>query len=711
MKSAIGLFLLLISTCIYTSPAYTQDVEDEPKDTLEYETDEIMITGTRTEKRIIDIPYSVFRVDQSAYKFEKKTAVNDVLQNIPGLFMQSRYGNHDVRISIRGFGSRSNSGIRGVRILLDDIPESEPDGQTRIEAIDFNSVGRIEIVKGNSSSLYTNAPGGVVNFRNDIWFNSPFGINFNQFGSYGLRENGIKAGYKTDDYRYLLTYKYHNYDGFRPHSEDFWHIVNTVLEVTPDDRTQLKVLGYLAYGLIRLPGALTASQFEQDPYQAAQREVDLDYRRISNKGRVGISLTMQLDKKRNNELEILGYGTIKYFERADSRYRIINRYGIGGTIRFVNHSMIFGRENEFSVGTDLLYQTGPIETYQNIGGQKSDNLTQLTDETIANSGIYFQNSLNLIKGKLDFLFTGRYDNVVFDAKNRLLDAQSDKRTFGDFTPKFAFNYKFTPYLAAYTSYGISFDSPAGNELDNFPTSSNPGRLFNPDLQPQKSNNFELGFKGNIVSRGAKFLNNVFFDATFFNYIVSDEIVPFEVYGDVFFRNAAQTQRTGFELGADIEIYKGLKFNTALTINSFSYDEYDAETISIDSLGNIVVSNQNLAGNIVPSVPEQQLYVALSYSHGFTDNITGFIKASTRYVGSMYVNDQNSAQTESYNILGGNVGLDMNFGRFNLLLSGGVDNIADEVYVGFININSSSNRFYEAGEPRNFYGTLNLGYRF
>ena len=711
MKSAIGLFLLLISLYMFTSAAYSQDVEDEPKDTLEYETDEIMITGTRTEKRIIDIPYSVFRVDQSAYKFEKKTAVNDVLQNIPGLFMQSRYGNHDVRISIRGFGSRSNSGIRGVRILLDDIPESEPDGQTRIEAIDFNSVGRIEIVKGNSSSLYTNAPGGVVNFRNDIWFNSSFGINFNQIGSYGLHENGVKAGVKTDDYRFLMTYKYHNYDGFRPHSEDFWHIVNSVLEVTPDDRTQLKVLGYLAYGLIRLPGSLTATQFDQDPYQAAQREVDLDYRRVSNKGRVGISLTMQLDKKRQNELEVLGYGTIKYFERADSRYRIINRYGVGGTIRFVNHSTIFGRDNEFSVGTDLLYQTGPIETYQNIGGQKSDNLTALTDETIANSGIYFQNTLNLIKGKLDFLFTGRYDNVVFDAKNRLLDAQSDKRTFGDFTPKFAFNYKFTPYLAAYTSYGISFDSPAGNELDNFPTSSNPGRLFNPDLQPQKSNNFELGFKGNIVSRGTKFFNNVFFDATFFNYIVSDEIVPFEVYGDVFFRNAAQTQRTGFELGADIEVYKGLKFNTALTINSFSYDEYDAETISIDTMGNIVVSNQNLAGNVVPSVPEQQLYVALSYTHGFTSNITGFIKASTRYVGSMFVNDQNSEETEAYNVFGGNLGLDMNFGKFSLLLSGGVDNIADKVYVGFININSSSNRFYEAGEPRNFYGTLNLGYRF
>lgn len=712
MKTFIGIFLFI---SLYISSSFAQDVpevEGDDSDSLIYETDEIMITGTRTQKKIIDIPFSVYRIDQSQYRFDKKTAVNDVLGSVPGLFMQSRYGNHDVRISIRGFGSRSNSGIRGVRILLDEIPESEPDGQTRIEAIDFQSVGSIEIVKGNSSSLYTNAPGGVINFINDITFENTFATNFNQMGSYGLRENGIKAGVKTEDYRYLLTYKYHNSDGFRKHSQDNWHILNTVLEVTPTDRSQLKILGYMAFGMIRLPGSLTKSEFEADPYQSAQREIDLDFRRISNKGRVGVSFTSQLDKKGNNELQILGYGTIKYFERADSRYRIINRYGLGGTVRFVNRSTLFGKHsNEFTVGGDLLYQTGPVEVYQNVGGMKNDNLTNLNDETIGNAGFYFQNTFGVIPGKMDLMLTGRYDDVYFNSKNMLLAVQNDERSFGDFTPKAALNYKFTPYIAAYTSYGISFDSPAGNELDNFPTSSNPGKIFNPDLQPQKSNNFELGMKGNIISRGTEFFNNIFFDAAFFNMLISDEIIPFEVYGDVFFRNAAETRRTGFELGADIEIYKGLKLNTAVTINDFVYDEYNAETISIDSLGNIVVTNESLAGNVVPSVPNQLINVSLSYQRQLTPNITGFIKASTRYVGTMYVNDQNAEQTDSYNIFGGTLGFDFNFGRFNMLLSGGVDNIADKVYVGFININSSSNRFYEAGEPRNFFGSLNLGYRF
>ena len=155
-------------------------------DSIKYETDEVIVTGTRTNQKIIDIPYSVVRINSTQYKFDKSSFINDVLNAVPGVFMQSRYGNHDVRISIRGFGSRSNTGIRGVRILLDGIPESEPDGQTRIEAIDFNSLGSIEVVKGNSSSLYTNAPGGVVNFISDINFSKSFAAQFNEIGSFEL---------------------------------------------------------------------------------------------------------------------------------------------------------------------------------------------------------------------------------------------------------------------------------------------------------------------------------------------------------------------------------------------------------------------------------------------------------------------------------------------------------------------------------------------
>ena len=80
-----------------------------PYDTLMNELDEVVITGTRVSKRIIDIPYSVVRINNLQYRHDRKIGVNDVLSSVPGMFLQSRYGNHDVRISIRVFGSRSRN--------------------------------------------------------------------------------------------------------------------------------------------------------------------------------------------------------------------------------------------------------------------------------------------------------------------------------------------------------------------------------------------------------------------------------------------------------------------------------------------------------------------------------------------------------------------------------------------------------------------------
>jgi iron complex outermembrane receptor protein len=703
----IFLCLMLGSATLHSQILVVGDTSITKVDTLKYETDDVVVTATRVEQKIIDIPYPVIRLKSSQFKFSRRVTVGDVLENVPGLFLQSRYGNHDVRIAIRGFGSRSNTGIRGVRILLDGIPESEPDGQTRIEAIDFNSIGSIEVVKGNSSSLYTNAPGGVINFINDIYFPYSFATQFNEFGSFDLRRNGLKFGIRTDKYGLLGTYSYHNYKGFRPHSEDYWHIFNTVVDLLPGDGTNLQILGYFVDGLIKLPGSLTKDEFDDDPYQAAQREVDRDSKRITTKGRLGLKFNTKFGKNNNQEIEVLPYGTIKYFHRTAAEYRIMNRYGLGSSYRYINKHTIAGHDNEFSIGGDFLYQTGPIEYYNNIGGQKGDQLLALTDETIGNNGFYFSDFLELYDKRFYILLTGRYDNVYYETVDKLLESRNAFRRFEAFTPKAALNFKLTQSVAIYTSYGLSFDSPAGNEMDNYPTSSNPSILLNPDLNAQKSKNFELGIKGNIVIPESQFFNNIIFEATFFNILIEDEIIPFEVYGDVFFRNAAKTNRTGLEIGGSMVVFEGLTLQVSYTFSDFIYDDYTALTVD----ENLDTLTQSFTGNSAPSVPKHNLFFALAYNYPITNQITGYIRGSVRYVSGMYIDDANSDKTADYTIFGSNLGVDMTFGRFNLLISGGINNIADKVYVGFININSNNGRFYEAGEPQNFYAGIRLGYIF
>ncbi len=516
----------------------TRDTTLISPDTIINDLDEVVITGTRVSKKIIDIPYPVSRLNYLDYRYDRKIGANDLLSGVPGLFLQSRYGNHDVRFSIRGFGSRSNSGIRGVRILLDDIPESEPDGQTRIEAIDFNSISRIEIVKGNASSLYTNAPGGVANFINDLDFHRSSLTQFNQFGSFGLRRNGFKSTVKTDHYKLLTTYSYQNYDGYRQHNNEYWHILNMVMESNPSPNTSLKVLFYFVDGIIKLPGSLTKEEFAADPFQADPRSIDRDEKRVTTKGRLAVRYNAKFGKEKNNEFELTTYGTIKYFERTSGQYRIINRYGLGLTGRYVHTNKFWGNKNEFALGGDLFAQPARTEYYDNIGGNKGDQIQQLLSEKINNTGFYFSDNFEILKEKMFVLLTGRFDNVVYGLKEETLPSRSGDRKFSAFTPKLALNYKLSPWMALYSSFGLSFDSPANNEMDSY----DPEYLYNLQLEPQKSKNFELGIKGNRLKMEQDLFRKIQFEATVYNIFIDNEIIPFEILRGCFLPECSKDEQ-------------------------------------------------------------------------------------------------------------------------------------------------------------------------
>ena len=370
-----------------------------------------------------------------------------------------------------------------------------------------------------------------------------------------------------------------------------------------------------------------------------------------------------------------------------------------------NSSTILDRENKFTIGADLFYQAGPVSEFDNIGGAKGDVLSTSVDETIGNSGLYILNNIEIYNKQLYLLISGRYDNVYFDLNNRTNTVQNSNRRFEDFTPKFALNYKVTPSIAVYTSFGYSFDSPAGNELDDYPRTDRPIKLLNPDLKPQHSTNFELGIKGNLKTDKNDFFSNTVFEFTFFNTIVKDEIVPFEINTNVFFRNSAKTNRRGLEVGITSEVYDGLKAILSYTFSDFKYDEYS--TITLDLVGD--TSFADYSSNIVPSVPKHNLHLGLEYKHQITSNINGFVKGTFQSISEMFVNDANSEQTNAYQILNSTLGFEMFLGNFNILLSGGINNILDKTYVGFININSVKGNFYEAGEPKTFFAALKLSY--
>jgi iron complex outermembrane receptor protein len=479
------------------------------------------------------------------------------------------------------------------------------------------------------------------------------------------------------------------------------------LEAYPSAHTRLAILGYFVDGAIKLPGSLTREEFETDPWGADPKSVSRDEKRITTKGRIGIRYNATFGGNLNNEIEITSYGTLKFFERTAKDYRIITRYGLGINARYVNKTEVDGHSNEFSVGGDLYAQPARTEYYENISGQKGDQIQQIESENITNKGFYISNNFEILPKRFFLLLTGRYDDVNYDQTEETLPSRTDKKPYKAFTPKIALNYKLSDYTALFTSYGLSFDAPAANEMG----SPDPEYLFNKDLKPQESDNFEVGLKGNLLRYDQPFLRRLTYEATFYFLRINNEIVPYEVLGEVFYRNAAKTNRRGVELGAQTELAKNLNFGLTYTLSVYDYLTYEAEVIEEDSLGNLITTTRDFSGNVVPSVPLHNLYLSLAYTLPFGKHHNGFARVSYQGISGMWVDDANTDKTKGYNLLNFTAGADLRFGRFNLMASAGVNNIFDQTYVGFTNTNSSSKRYYEAGAPRDFFVSLNLGYLF
>ncbi len=674
----------------------------------EYELEAVTTIGTRSAERIIDLPYSVFSVDSKELSFGRKTSAKDVLADVPGMFLQSLYGNHDLRITLRGFGTRSNSGSRAVRILVDGIPESDPDGETALDAIDFTSLGGVEVAKGNLSSLYANAPGGVINFQLDKYFPKNYVGTITQIGSYGLAHQGVRLGVENPQNRLFLTYNYSNLDGYRQHNQEYINLLNFAYEAYLAERTSIGVYGNYVDALIKLPGPLTKEEFETDPFQASTVGISQDMKRITNKGRVGVRYNTSFGSGFQNEVEVTVYGAFKDFERADATtYAYAQRQTLGGWGRFTNRSPLFGQSNTLTVGVDYAHQSGPLTDFENIAGHRDISVQNEYIDGLNNLGVYLVNRHSVVDEKLDLFLSVRFDHNSFTRDIYVPFGFTDtNRVFDKFAPKVGLNCKLSPVVALYSSYGISYDIPALNEMGNTPISSNISYSLNPDLNPQKSDNFEVGIKGNLFKEDEEFMKKIVFDVTFFDYIIKDEIIPFVINQKQYYRNAAKTRRTGVEVGFKCEPIEELEMVVNYTYTNFRYKDYYVTEFTPS--GQV---EANYSGNTVPSVPQSLVNFILFYKVEISEDLKGLILWDSDYVSRMFVNDGNTETAPEYfygNIL---LGLDIALDGMGFVVYGGMHNILDRRYAGYINVNDFDGRYYETGEPRASYGGLKINWGF
>src|SRR5690606_23038850 len=194
--------------------------------------------------------------------------------SVPGVRMdQSTLS--EARISIRGNGVRSSFGMRNIKVYVNDIPVTEPDGTTRIEALDVNGIGQAEIIKGPASSIYGGGTGGVINFQLQ---RSPYQEQSMELsalaGSDGLARLATTYRNGGDKVNSYASYGWQQYDGYRNHSQDMRRFLTGNFQLFPSDKQIVTLLLSRSTQHAQIPGSLSAGQVAADRTQANASNLD-----------------------------------------------------------------------------------------------------------------------------------------------------------------------------------------------------------------------------------------------------------------------------------------------------------------------------------------------------------------------------------------------------------------------------------------------------
>src|SRR6185503_905436 len=195
----------------------------------------VTITATRHAANLLAVPLAVTQVRQRDLFGTSRYGLDDALNLVPGVVAQSRYGNQDVRITIRGYGARgagdrSNAGTsRGIRVLLDGFPETEPDGRTSFDGIDLAAAQSIEVIRSNASAVWGNAAGGVVSVSTVPEFDDQLASIEPMAGSFGLTRWAAHGGVGLGPGQLSGSFVRSDFDGWRAHSGSGRSVLNVAL--------------------------------------------------------------------------------------------------------------------------------------------------------------------------------------------------------------------------------------------------------------------------------------------------------------------------------------------------------------------------------------------------------------------------------------------------------------------------------------------------
>jgi iron complex outermembrane receptor protein len=608
--------------------------------------DEVILNAQRLNSTIK--PLSATRVLDSL-NLTITQEVGGLLQQIPSLFVSSQQNfTQDTRIAIRGFGARATFGIRGIKVLLDGIPITTPDGQTQMDHIPLSQIGNIEVLRGISSGLYGNASGGVILLQS-----APIVTETNIAATLGdFKSQSVVAtiGSAQEKNRFRAIAAHHKQEGYRRWSG----YENTLLSLS--NETELTKYNTLKvdYSFFNSPcahdaGGLTLTQVNENRKQA--REANLNY----NAGEAVHQ--HQLSAR----LKTKDWRLYAFYTRRQLDAKLPFTYGGQidlGRDYFGVGAQSSGDKNNWlwHYGIESAAQYDARKRFKNNDGEK-ETKTLNQNEHFYSLGAYGIAEL----AHLDWRFrTALRADVHRITLTDFLGTHSGKTNLTAVSPSLALHRKINPKLHSYLRWSTGFETPSLNELSANPTGETG---FNASLEPQQASEVELGIS---------FYNKKFeLSTTLFYTKTKNEILPFELEtfpGQNFYANVGITTRKGIELEGNWQFATYSRFTF-----SFSRGRYQTED-----------------KKELPNIPENQFATSLQHQLGKTT-----LALHARYVGTRFADNENTVQVPNF----WTADLFVQRKWFYATLTLGINNITNTHYFDNIRINAFGGRFYEPAATR------------
>lgn len=708
----------LLTPLFLLQPALTSAASTAPQSTSDSTSEgSLMVIKQRSGLSELDTPAAVSVV--SGDDLRNSTAqvnLSESLGSVPGLQIQNRQNYaQDLQLSVRGFGSRSMYGVRGVRVYVDGIPATMPDGQGQTSNIDINSIDKVEVLRGPYSALYGNASGGVVNIDTQTGSQPTTLTAGTYFGSYGSWRNSVKAsgstgdGSHAGDVNYTISGSRFTTNGYRDHSGTQKNLGNAKLGVRIDDVSTLTLMLNSVSVDANDPGGLTRAEWKDNPRQSPRGDT---YNTRKSLDQTQVGLRYQREMSENDQLTL----TTWHGERHTTQYQSIpvavqkNPAYPGGVIvlerKYSGIDTRWKHQDQigsvpFSVIGGLDYET-MTERRQGFQNYVIDNgTTELGEKgeqrrneknVMWNLDPYLQTSWDLTsKWTLDAGM--RYSTVSFDSTDYYVTAgngdDSGSKRYHKLLPMGSLNYAVTDAWNVYLSAGRGFETPTINELSYRSVDGSQTGL-NLGLKPSTSDTVELGSKTRI---GYGLLTAAVFQTNTDNELV----VADSSNGRSVYKNAGKTRRQGVEMSFDQQFAENWQMKMAWTYLDATY-----RNSTCDDSGSCTPS-----GNRLPGVAKNMGYASLAWApeQGWHAG------ADVRYMGSIQADDENDAKAPSYTVVGLSTGYKFGWDKWSLDLFSRVDNLFDKAYVGSVIVNEGNGRYYEPAPGRNYGVGASLSYSF